>query len=290
MKCFYHNDMDGKCAGAIVYKFYLRDNRDHTKSVFESCQFISIDYKDDFPFNSIDNNEIIILVDYSLQNPGDFDKLFGITDRSNVIWIDHHISAIEKHKNLKDIKGLRIDGTAACVLTWDYFYPSVLRSSTVAMLGDYDIWAFKYGDDTRRLQEGIKLYDTDPSHDNWINWLDNDYFPTDVIEAGKVAIKYRDNYCKNLINSHGFMAEFEGHKAVLCNAGLVGSPLFDSVKEDFDLMMPFYYDGKQWVVSIYTTKDIDCFKLAEKYGGGGHKNAAGFQCKELPLQYSHKIV
>ena len=36
MKCFYHNDMDGKCAGAIVYKFYKVD-RDFTKETGEPC-------------------------------------------------------------------------------------------------------------------------------------------------------------------------------------------------------------------------------------------------------------
>ena len=31
-------------------------------------------------------------------------------------------------------------------------------------------------------------------------------------------------------------------------------------------------------------KNIDCSEIAKKYGGGGHKQAAGFQCKELPFK------
>jgi oligoribonuclease NrnB/cAMP/cGMP phosphodiesterase (DHH superfamily) len=121
MKCFYHTDMDGKCAGAIVYKFYKLD-RDYTKEVGEQCEFIPINYNDDFPFDKIIPNETIIIVDFSLQKEGEFDRLLKITDK--VIWIDHHKTAIEKHKHLENnVIGLRQDGVAGCVLTWQYFYP-----------------------------------------------------------------------------------------------------------------------------------------------------------------------
>jgi uncharacterized protein len=31
------------------------------------------------------------------------------------------------------------------------------------------------------------------------------------------------------------------------------------------------------------SKTVDVSKIAVKYGGGGHKAASGFQCKELPF-------
>lgn len=57
-------------------------------------------------------------------------------------------------------------------------------------------------------------------------------------------------------------------------------------------MMPFVFTGKKWVFSIYSTHpEIDCSVLAKKYGGGGHKGAAGFQCigMELPLEFLKKF-
>lgn len=277
MKCFYHNDMDGKCAGAIVYKYYCRE-REFLSNV--TYDFISIDYKDDFPFDSISKDETVIIVDFSLQKPGEFEKLFDIT--KNVIWIDHHKTAIERHGDL-DVKGIRQDGVAGCVLTWQYFYPNVPIPYVVRLLGDYDIWAFEYGEDTHKLQAGIKLHETIPESNNWVMWLNNIYVAEDLKSDGVTALLYRDNYYKDLVRAMSFFAEFEGYKIVACNAGLVSSQLFDSVTDDYDLMMPFYFDGKQWTVSLYTKKDIDCAGIAKKYGGGGHKKAAGFQCKELPF-------
>ena len=55
-------------------------------------------------------------------------------------------------------------------------------------------------------------------------------------------------------------------------------------------MMPFVFDGSKWTVSIYSTnKNIDCSELAKKYGGGGHKGAAGFQCENLPFSITLRI-
>ena len=277
MKCFYHTDMDGKCAGAIVYWGQNPPNKKY------DLECIPINYKDDFPFDKIEKNEIVYIVDFSLQKDGEWEKLLEIT--KNIIWIDHHKTAIEKApKEIQKLPGIRMDGVAGCVLTWQYFHPNQKLPRIVELLGDYDIWAFKFGEDTNRLQAGIRLWEHDPEHPNWSEWFKDYADMKQEIEAGYCALKYRDNYYASIIKGWSFWAEFEGHKAICCNAGSVSSQLFDSVKEDYDLMIPFVFDGKQWTVSLYTKKDIDCSEIAKKYGGGGHKQAAGFQCKELPFK------
>lgn len=279
MKCFYHTDMDGHCAGAIVYQAMRQQENDGT-----GFEFIAINYNHDFPFERIRPNEEVVIVDFSLQKPGDFEKLLEITKR--VVWIDHHKTAIEKHIHLDGIiKGIRRDGTAGCELTWEHYRPFTPVPAVVKLLGDYDIWAFKYGEDTNRLQAGIRLYSNNPESKMWDKWLLPEYWPTDELLAGGTALKYRDNYYAGLIKSWSFWTEFEGYNAIACNAGSVSSQLFDSITADYDIMMPFVFDGKKWTVSLYTKKkEIDVSEIAKKYGGGGHKQAAGFQCKELPFK------
>lgn len=102
-----------KCAGYWVKTLNkLTDNF--------TDEYIKINYGIEFPFDSIGKNEIVYIVDYSI-SPEEMDKLLEIT--SNVIWIDHHKSAIEKYKNYdKDVKGLRYDGIAGCMLTYCYLF------------------------------------------------------------------------------------------------------------------------------------------------------------------------
>jgi oligoribonuclease NrnB/cAMP/cGMP phosphodiesterase (DHH superfamily) len=273
--------MDGKCAGAIVYKFYKRD-RDFTEETGEECEFISIDYRQQFPMESIKPQETVIIVDFSLQKEGEFQKLLGITD--NVIWIDHHKTAIAKHGDL-DVRGIRRDGTAGCELTWEWFYPNKSVPMVVKLLGDYDVWKFAFGDNTNYLQTGIRLNDTNPESVNWGMWLHSTYTPSKEIEDGKVALRYRNDYYKTLVDSISFYTEFEGLRGICCNASFVSSHLFQTIDPStYDIMLPFSFDGEQWTISIYTTNpNIDCSEIAKQYGGGGHKGAAGFQCHVLPF-------
>ena len=285
MKVFYHTDLDG-IASAEIINYYNRQ-----QGVTEIINFYSINYKDKFPIEKIKSMEVVYVVDFSLSER-DFDSLLEITN--NVVWIDHHKSAIETlGRKYNYLQGIREDGRAGCVLTWAYFYGNTIPLPPVIdMLGAYDVWDFsKHGDDLNKLQCGIRLDDHSP--DNYAFWkeiIEYDYRLKDIIKMGEIALIYRNNQYSSIIKGWSFIAEFEGFKAVCCNVGSVSSQLFDSVKESYDLMMPFVFDGSQWTVSIYTKRDdIDCSELAKKYGGGGHRKASGFQCKELPIKCNKPI-
>lgn len=313
MKCFYHTDVDGKCAGAIVKKWW--DNQLQTLSdgiSLDVAEYFPIDYKDDFPFDEILTNEEIYIVDFSLQKEGEFKKLQEIT--KDITWIDHHKTAIEKHPDIQDLKGIRDISKAGCELAWQYFFPNKDIPLAVTYVGRYDVWDFsEFGEILNEFQAGIRLQEHYPESPIWQGLLKESYKLTideleklqserpnihlkpngqigglddvleNILKEGKIALKFRTNRYASLVKAFSFFTEFEGYKAICCNVGSVSSQLFDSVKEDYDLMIPFVFDGKQWTVSLYTKKDIDCSEIAKKYGGGGHKQAAGFQCKELPF-------
>lgn len=279
MKCFYHRDMDGQCAAAIVYHSQVWMYQDGVTAM--TPEMIDIDYKDVVDLSKISPNEEIWIVDFSFK-PEVMEKVLQLT--KNITWIDHHKTAME-YKYSQELKGIRDNSFSGCELTWKYIHPDIPLPLVVKMLGRYDVWDFsEYKNDLNKLQAGIRLWDTSPISDNWERWLRGSYDATDELLRGTIALQYRDSQYASLIKAWSFFAEFEGYKAVCCNAGSVSSQLFDSVKEDYDLMIPFCFDGKQWTVSLYTKKDIDCSEIAKKYGGGGHKQAAGFQCKELPFK------
>ena len=51
------------------------------------------------------------------------------------------------------------------------------------------------------------------------------------------------------------------------------------------MAMVWAYDGTNYQYSIYSQdSSVECNKIAEQYGGGGHKGAAGFKMAEMPFK------
>ncbi len=291
MKCFFHNDMDGRCAAAIVVKYYESESK--VALVGDSLECIPAVYGDPFPFDRIREDENVIIVDFSLEEPGDWEKLIDLCGHERVIWIDHHKTSLEKSA-FPELQGLRKDGVAACELAWEYFFSetSAGRSGmpeVVKLIGDRDVWKFQYGDRTKKNHAGLLSRDTSPDSLLWNTLMDDDKYDTkaalaDVIQEGIIIKKYQTQNYKELIDGISFYAEFEGYKAICCNSAFTASTLFDSISDStYEIMLTFYASENGWTISLYTKKTeiIDVSEIAAKYGGGGHTGAAGFTCKQL---------
>lgn len=273
--CIYHNDLDGHCSAAII------------KSAFAGeIVFREMDYKliPDIDFDYFNGYDRVVVVDFSLDERlmnylhSHFGKYF--------IWIDHHKSSIELNSGLKNIPGRRDINNAACVLCWEYCYENDDVPRAVLLLADYDTFTFEFGDEAKHFQLGIKLHDTDPESGLWKVLLDIDSNADvdDIIKKGEVIALYRDSEYKKIVHEHSFNTTFHNYSAIACNSHERRSQLFDAIEDDYDLMLPFVWDGEKYTVSIFTKRDdIDCSELARRHGGGGHKKAAGFVCSELPF-------
>lgn len=275
MKCFYHAaDLDGHCSGAIVKYFHLK------------CEMIGINYGDNFPWDTIGENEIIYMVDFSLQPFSDMIRLSKLTPHFH--WIDHHISAIKDHRKSQiPIHGKRRDGIGACQLIWEYLSDGCKLPYAIKLLAEYDVR--NHSDiATLPFQYGMRLENTWPENTSlWDELFSSNDKVGHILEAGHIVLKYinQDNekYCK----SCAFETELDGLKCIAINKMLTNSQVFDSVwdNQTYDAMLTFGYRKGKWTVSLYTDKNnIDVSVIAKNRGGGGHKQAAEFQCKELPFK------
>lgn len=384
--CFYHSaDLDGVCSGAIV-KHFVPD-----------CELAGYDYGQPFPWDKVrpgpdaENDPLwahlfepkngyegpeqndgyavetirmekrtVYMVDVSLP-PKDMKRLAAV---SNLIWIDHHKTAIEGCKELPPT-GVQDTRYAACELCWSWFNTGTMRGDgslvasslpeVVRLLGRYDVWdkdtpewdskiePFQYG---MRAQDGVY----NPANEEWTNWLTDaprDLAP--IVANGEAILGFQAQQNQRIAEAGAFearmlsprgqatlierKAEREKHgpapvdpdawlgwlgwvapiehdirmleekrievfrdrgvaplvlRCICLNTPLFSSQSFDSVydPEKHDLMVPFaeLANGK-WKVSLYSTKpEIDCGAIAKTFGGGGHKQAAGFVCDRLPWE------
>ena len=313
MKCFYHNDPDGKASAFCVHAWVgLTDQYD--------TEYFPIDYNQNFPIDDIHEGEQIWIVDFSIQ-PDEMRALLKKTD--DVTWIDHHKTAIAKYEDFEhEIRGVRLDGEAGCTLTYKYIHwwtgrgagPIELQHDRsgihpvprcLVLIGDRDVWAWEHGDETKYFHAGHLMYDSSPESEFWWKCMDHECpestdpkntgnadarirgnkFWEQVMDKGRTVVQYRDRFHKELNDAIGFDLEFEGYKTRALNICRVGSEAFggDPAFEDYEILMPFSFNGEKFTVSMYSAGSPDVSEIAVRHGGGGHQRAAGFVCDSLPF-------
>jgi len=283
MICFYHSaDLDGHCSGAIV------------KYKYPECEMIGYNYGDEFPWDKVKGQDVI-MVDVCLQpfteHMPKLEEKAGL-----LIYIDHHVTEIDEYnlwvKNNPDKKMVvKLDENfSACELVWDFFFGTQVPLA-VRLLGRYDVWDHAFSDDVMPFQWGMRVNEN-TLPDNTAFWsrllgVSEDINGVNtIIDNGHFLLKYRDAENAKYIKACAFDVEFEGLKFVCINRGLTNSQIFDTVwdEDKYDGMLTFCWRKGSWTVSMYGTKGIDLGAIAKKHGGGGHKQACGFQCDELPFK------
>lgn len=268
MICVYHNkDLDGMASAAIV------------KSKYPDCQLIGWDYGQPLP--DLPEPEEIIMVDITFPIP----VMRGLRYRLTII--DHHKSFIDAwNESIKYdayiCKSKLEVGRAACELTWEYIFPDKPVPAWVTSLGEYDTWrdagSSKWLTETLPFQYGMRSIINKPE-----DLFDQDCSWQDIIAVGTAILKYVEQ--TNLYNCtrNAFVINFEGYKTICLNDTAISTDTFKSIYDEsiHDLMLGFSFSGKFWNVSLRSTGKIDCSVLAQKYGGGGHLQAAGFEIEDI---------
>lgn len=113
----------------------------------------------------------------------------------------------------------------------------------------------------------------------------NSKFIGEKIKDGCVIKKYLfSRYERELKSKFNIIFKIgEKYYNVCCMNSRGNSWVFQDDYNTYDAVMLFSYSGssKKWIHSIYSSNpDFDCSKIAEHYGGGGHKGAAGFSLDE----------
>jgi oligoribonuclease NrnB/cAMP/cGMP phosphodiesterase (DHH superfamily) len=241
----------------------------------------------EFPWE-LARGKVVWMVDFSLQP---FELMHELNDICYLYWIDHHKSAIAnaEQSGFQASGGQLIKvGTAGCELTHAYLHPHSEMPVWVYLLGRYDVWDHK-SPDTLPFQYGMRLRETDPerSMEVWDDLLDTPGTVRDILNDGRVVLKYVEQRNASYIRACAFDTVLDGLRCIAVNRQMTNSQTFDSVwdPEKYDAMLTFGWRRGQWTVSLYSVKqDVDVSEVAVKHGGGGHKGAAGFQCTELPFR------
>lgn len=275
-KCLviYHNDLDGQCsaavAGRMLSKYY---DMEYVKAQWDEPIDLPTDWS---------SYEQLCILDFSLEEDllNDMIKIF---EMRNIVWVDHHVSKLGMYVKYQDIPGFRIDGTAACELTWRYFFDMTEMPMFIKWVGDRDLWKFNYGDDTKNFCEYMSYKDTTPESEIWTFLCDPNSFKY-YLDQGKELRKARLFRLNQVIENNVYESSLDGIKCMKINYS-DGESISDIAhimltNYDVDIAWVYFYKmvgGKYIEInSLRSTDNVDVSVIAANRNGGGHKNAAGW--------------
>ena len=289
----YHKiDFDGVCSAAIVYWSLKKYNNIH--NIF----FVPINYGDVFDlWDKVDMDDTVYMVDFSLP----IKDLIALNNLTNLILIDHHKTIVNDiQKSGIEFNGIQKSGIGACYLTYNFINEMIDKSDpfcpdkyeyvpyAIELLAKYDVWDL---DDPNALtlQYALRCIDDifDPTNEIWKKIVFNEIDIYRLIDKGRIAQQYDKVSNAKYCDTVAFDSELDGYKLLCVNKALGSSIIFESIWDNtkYDIMCCFYRVKGTWNASFYTDKEgVDVGELAKKYGGGGHKQAAGIaSVRELPF-------
>ena len=263
MIVYHHDDLDGITSAAII-NYTLRD---------KNAKYYAVNYGDTWNLDEV-KDEVVYVVDFS------FPDMQLLNDScKQLIWIDHHKTAMERQAvawNNPDIDGERSLDYAGCELTWRYMAPTTLMPKIVQYVGDIDMWEFTLKD-TIPIAEAANVELTTYDNPMWLR-LFNPNFQGHQIELlkerGKILLQAKELRINKAYKS-GVDINFNGLKARIVNSTTDLSEIGQKIYESgYDLAMVWRLIGDKVVVSFRSNR-VPVDTIAQQFGGGGHKNAAG---------------
>jgi hypothetical protein len=209
-----------------------------------------------------------------------------IAEAKSLVVLDHHKTAQEvlgDQYSFDPLLKARITfdmNRSGAGITWDYFYPGEPRPWLVDYVEDRDIWKWKLRD-SRAVNAFIASlpYELEA----WEN-TDLDYTVDTAVPIGLALLRKADSYNAALIEVLLMRRNLGQYPQVpIINAPTEGvSELMEEMLKlpgaPFVLCWRLRKD-RAVSVSLRSVGEFDVSQLAKQYGGGGHKNAAGFELK-----------
>ncbi len=262
---YHKNCLDGFGAACVAYDYFQRQQQE--------VEFIAANHHD-LPPNCQQRD--VYIFDYSYKRT----LLAALClSADNVTLIDHHISAEqdlagldEDHGNLQIIYDTRY---SAAVLVWQFFNNAKEAPPCLLQyIQDNDLWEFKFKE-TQDIVAALRSYPFD-----FVRWQHLIYCPDDLcqlLEEGQAINRYRRQqieYYKEQV----VLTDVAGYHVPVVNCP---PSLTSELLNELALGHPFamgYQDiatRRNW--SLRSTEEgIDVARVAQRYGGGGHRHAAGF--------------
>ena len=252
----------------------------------------------------------VYILDFSFPKQ-DMDDIFAEAKR--VVWLDHHKTAFEMWCRGVPEKGwicqrlnctednpsgnvhIELDNNkSGAYLAWEYFHPNTKVPKLIQHIDDRDRWQFKM-EGSRELHAALRSHEPWTFEQWWRLFYDKPglgtYKRADLIQEGAAVLRAHSRNVQAALKQtrpcaiRWFDGETDGHPAVNVFTGLAANaPSFLASDLGHELANKSGTFGLVWFMagegqvhcSLRSNGDYDVSVIAKAFGGGGHRNAAGF--------------
>lgn len=286
--CIYHsNCADGFGAAWVVRRFFKGD-----------VDFVAAQYGQEPP--EVTDRDVI-MVDFSYKRPVLDDMAKAA---KSVLILDHHKTAAE------DLAGLHTAPTAGAWMhaiaggplsvnvrvvslfdmdrsgagiAWDYFFPTERRPKLIDHIEDRDLWRFKLNG-TRQIQSSVVSHPFDfEIWDHLIEQAENEHGRDKLFAEGNAIDRKLQQDIAAILAKPPRRMVLGGVDVPVVNAPAMWASDMAGKMAETEPFAAIYFDmpeGRVFSLRSRGGGGMDVSAIAKGYGGGGHKNAAGFQ---MPL-------
>ena len=258
MKVLYHAGCDDGFGAA--YAIWLKYGNE--------AEFIPVHHGQPFPEVSL--GETVYVVDFSYSR----DTLQHVSDRCNLVLIDHHKTAMD---DLADLPFAHFDmNKSGAVLAWEYIHPNEPIPLLLTYVQDYDLWT----KELPHTEENKAWRGSFPrTFSGWQEMAlavsrDHSWKAT-----GEAILRYEKLHIKRSV-AQAFEVTIDPYVVLAVNETQHFSEVAGELAKDsrypFGACFHVRGDGlKVW--SLRSRGDFDVSAVAKLRGGGGHPSAAGFK-------------
>jgi len=281
--CIYHsNCLDGFASAFIVWK-----------TLGPKVEFVPAVYGKEPPWEKLPDNEVYI-VDFSYP----VDIMAKICEQAHYVTvIDHHESAIRKLAGFSaENYTAKFDITrAGTELTHEFFFGDREMHPILQMLANRDLWNFSLPG-TKEICAA--MWEEDRTFERWDSLISSDYHKAFLAlhNTGSIILKMNARNIESLLRSG--TRQIPGTTIPICNMPFMYASEAGNILAQGHPFSITYFDRsdcRQYSLRV-ADGDFNVAKLAEMYGGGGHKKAAGFTATlasvsdGVPLGFAHSIA
>ncbi len=295
--CFYHFPCDDGFASALV-----------ARRKWPDIQLFPTNYGQPMPAVDLDGMNLLI-VDFSYKP----DVLLELAGKaSSIVILDHHKTALEDLAQfavelcsgarfvVDDVEAMLRDyrelghppiiaefdmDRSGAGMTWDFCFPDKQRPRLIDHIEDRDLWRLELPE-TRRLSLFLRSLPYD--FDMWNGELEAFEFETDrnkILQQADGIERFYDRKIDEMVPTAVLkkIGEWDGvpvaHAPYAFASDLAHELLKKHPEAPFAAVVVDAYGGRTYSLRSEDDRE-DVSAVARKFGGGGHRNAAGFR---MPL-------